>query len=125
MINSVIFIVVIIICLYLIFKALSRQGSNPNGFGAKFMLKRWAKKNNSLYEWAIKNTIVDDVHDILDLGIGSGTSSKALANHFKKAQVVGIDKSKDAVEYARTLNKEIIDRGQVGIIQGDVHQLGL
>lgn len=104
---------------------LIKQSKTPNGFIGKYMIKIWNKSYRDLYVWS--STLVDRTKytSILDIGIGGGLSTKYLSDYFFNAKVIGVDYSATAVEQARIVNVEKIELGTVGIIQGDVINLGL
>ncbi len=50
----------------------------------------------------------DDIHSIWDIGTGSGCITVSLADHFKKAKVIGTDVSEKALEIAKSNVKTIL-----------------
>lgn len=89
------------------------------------MMTIWDNTYSSLYKKSLPllNINRDDSLKILDLGIGSGMSTKYLADYFKNSYILGIDYSNIAVQKAKDNNKELIESNRVSIIVGDVEKL--
>ncbi|RNC84783.1 MAG: class I SAM-dependent methyltransferase [Balneola sp.] len=60
------------------------------------------KFNSKLFE-NLSNTISIDPKNILDIGCGTGTSTRAISKAFKKSNVLGIDINEELINHAKKL----------------------
>lgn len=67
-------------------------------------------------------TEVPDAGRVVDIGSGTGSLAAAIAQTNERARVTGIDRSKEYVEYAKSINAF---RGRVDFQAGDAQVLGL
>ena len=61
---------------------------------------------------------------ILDVGCGGGKTISRLARRAVQGKVYGIDHSADMVDYSRQVNKKLIAKNRVEIVQGSVEKTG-
>jgi arsenite methyltransferase len=94
------------------------QFGKPKGFLGRLLAKGMAWGHSDFY----KNTAraLDLKHDdkYLEIGFGSGIFIKRYASN--AAKIAGLDYSKDMVELASSINKDLIRSGKVEFRQGNV-----
>ena len=72
---------------------LIQQSKNPTGILGKGMMKIWNYTYFPMYVWATRQLDKNDVHRILDVGVGNGRSSIFLKEIYPRSTVIGIDSS--------------------------------
>lgn len=78
-------------------------------------------ETEELVEWILKEYSEDFSGNILDIGTGSGAIAISLKKHLPKAQVYGIDVSKDAIEVAK--KNANIHMVEVDFLERDIFKL--
>ena len=97
-------IIIITICLlflYFLMHHLIQQSKNPTGILGKGMMKIWNYTYFPMYVWATRQLDKNDVHRILDVGVGNGRSSIFLKEIYPRSTVIGIDSSATAISEAK------------------------
>ena len=96
---------------------------NPQGERGLETLKEMNEYHRPLSEWALSNLPEMTPDTILDIGCGGGMMISLLAEKYKEALIAGIDISDTAVECARHLNSEIIEKKRCRIDNASVSRI--
>lgn len=80
---------------------LIQHSKNPTGILGKGMMKIWNYTYFPMYVWATRQLDKNDVHRILDVGVGNGRSSIFLKEIYPRSTVIGIDSSATAISEAK------------------------
>ena len=88
---------------------------NPQGDVGIEALREMNEHHRPLSEWALSNLPDMTPDSILDIGCGGGMMISLLHDKFNEALIAGIDISETAVEFARKINKGIVDEGKCRI----------
>lgn len=108
------------------FSFFSRQARKPTGLYGRFYMSRIFDKGN-----AEMNALVLDSMDItgderiLEIGYGTGTMLRTVAERLEQGLVEGVDFSKAMSSLARKKNKKHIKSGKVKIHLGDFDEMFL
>ncbi len=102
---------------------LMRQLSKPTGNVGCLLARCMNAGHASLTNWGLGNVGIDVAHTVLDIGCGGGATIRRLAEIATNGMVYGIDYSRESVEVSRNVNRELIRRGRVKIVQAPVSQL--
>jgi ubiquinone/menaquinone biosynthesis C-methylase UbiE len=97
------------------------QAAKPTGFFGKLLASGMAWGHRDFYKNTARvlNLHPDDVY--LEIGFGSGFFIKKYASFVSR--IVGLDYSKDMIELASSVNKNLIESGKAEFIQGNVSSL--
>ncbi|MBU4565714.1 MAG: class I SAM-dependent methyltransferase [Desulfarculus sp.] len=102
----------------------SKQARKPTGIFGRFRMSRIFEKGNAeLNALVFKTVSVEDNDHALEIGSGTGTLIKDIADTISKGLIEGIDFSKPMVSIARKKNKKHINGGKVKIHLGDFDQV--
>ena len=77
-----------------------------------------------LTTWGLKHVSIKSDSVILDVGCGGGKTISRLARRAVQGKVYGIDHSADMVDYSRQVNKKLIAKNRVEIVQSSVEKTG-
>ena len=92
------------------------------GIKGKKVAKMMNKHHSGLTDWGIKKVKIKPTFTILDIGCGGGKTIQKLAKLVPQGKVLGIDHSKDMVDFAREINKEGIRQDVVSIVERSVER---
>jgi ubiquinone/menaquinone biosynthesis C-methylase UbiE len=97
------------------------QFGKPTGFFGRILAKGMAWGHKDFYKNTAK--VLDLKHEdtYLEIGFGSGLFIKKYASHV--ARIAGLDYSKEMVDLASSINKNIIQSGKAEFKQGDASSL--
>ena len=87
------------------------------------MSRVFEKGNSELNALVFETLSVRENDHVLEIGSGTGTLIKEIADHLTKGFIEGIDFSKPMVEIARKKNRKHIKTGKVKIHAGDFDQM--
>ena len=103
---------------------LSAQLEKPTGrFGRYITSKLLDKANNDLHQFCLEQMEIQEDHQLLDIGFGSGQMIAMMVKRLKSGKVTGIDFSKEMVRCAQKINSKKIKEGKVQIDHGDLGHL--
>jgi arsenite methyltransferase len=94
------------------------QFGKPTGFLGRLLAKGMAWGHSDFYKNTAKTLDLKYNDKYLEIGFGSGMFIKRYASH--AARIAGLDYSKDMVELASIINKDLIKSGKVEFKQGNV-----
>jgi SAM-dependent methyltransferase len=77
-----------------------------------------------LTTWGLKHVNIKPDEVILDVGCGGGKTISRLAIRARQGKVYGLDQSVDMVDYAKQINRDLIAKNRVEIVQGSVEKTG-
>jgi len=105
------------------FLGLMDQYQCPRGRQGRSVAKRMNREHEALTIWGLTHVKImsDDV--ILDVGCGGGKTINTLAKLAPAGKVFGIDHSVDMVNYSNKMNKKLIEKNRVQIIEGTVEKM--
>jgi len=92
----------------------------PRGRLGRLVAKRMNLWHEPVTTWGLTNVKIASDDVILDIGCGGGKTVNTLAQLVPKGKVFGIDHSTDMVDYAKKMNKKLIDQNLVQIVEGSV-----
>ena len=72
--------------------------------------------------WGLKYVNIKPDSVIVDVGCGGGKTVSRLARRATQSKVYGIDHSADMVEYSKQVNKKLIEKNRVKIVQNSVEK---
>jgi ubiquinone/menaquinone biosynthesis C-methylase UbiE len=78
----------------------------------------------NLTTWGLKHVDVKPRFVVLDVGCGGGKTLNRLARRTAQGKVYGLDQSADMVAYSRHINRSLIAKNRVEIVQGTVEKTG-
>ena len=96
----------------------------PTGIEGRKVAASMNIHHSDLTDWGLNTVEIDPDFTILDVGCGGGKTITKLANIAFKGKVYGIDYSKDMVEYSREVNRDLIARHRVSILEGSIDKSG-
>lgn len=99
------------------------QCQKPTGWLGRFVLRTMNARHSKVTDWGLAHVAVERSHVILDVGCGGGRTVQKLAARATEGKVCGIDYSRDAVNFARKVNRQEIEAGRVEIAEGSASQL--
>ena len=99
------------------------QCKKPSGPLGKFVLWTMNRRHSGVTDWGLGQFNVGERDLVLDVGCGGGRTVAKLAAKANKGKVVGVDYSSEAIAWARRVNSEAIERGQVALQQASVSRL--
>ena len=100
---------------------ISRQLSNPSGFGGRVIAALMNRGNAAMNARAIELLELEDTQSVLDVGFGGGLSLPELLA--RAGRVAGVDRAEDMVERARREHAEAVRADRLDVRVGDVHEL--
>jgi len=102
----------------------SKQAGKPSGIFGRFVMSRIFDKGNSELNNFVKETLsVKKSDHILEIGCGTGSLLKIIANDLENGIVEGIDFSKTMISIAKKKNKKEIRNKRVIIRSGNFEEL--
>jgi ubiquinone/menaquinone biosynthesis C-methylase UbiE len=94
----------------------------PTGASGRAVAANMNKEHLNLTTWGLKHVNIKPDAVILDVGCGGGKTISRLARRAGQGKVYGLDRSADMVDYSKQINRTLIDKNQVEIVQGSVDQ---
>jgi ubiquinone/menaquinone biosynthesis C-methylase UbiE len=82
------------------------------------------KEHWDLTTWGLRHVCFKSDFVILDVGCGGGKTISRLARRAGQSKVYGVDQSADMVEYSRQINRNLIAKNRVEIVQATVEKTG-
>ena len=98
---------------------ISRQFSNPTGFGGKLVTSIMNRQNRPLYEETVRLLSPNDTDSILDIGCGNGYMLNMIARHCNGV-LTGIDTSASILKEASIRNHAFTVNGKISLLCNDV-----
>jgi ubiquinone/menaquinone biosynthesis C-methylase UbiE len=100
-----------------------QQCRKPKGFLGRFIGRLMNRGHAKVRRWGLTHISVEYPATILDIGCGGGAALRDMAFLFPKAELYGIDYSRDMVSLATRVNKHLIQKGRMKIAHGTVSSL--
>ncbi len=97
------------------------QAAKPTGSLGKILARGMAWGHKDFYENTAKVLNLRHDDEYLEIGFGSGFFIKKYASHVSR--IAGLDCSKDMVEMAKEINRELVESGKAEFRQGDASSL--
>jgi ubiquinone/menaquinone biosynthesis C-methylase UbiE len=102
----------------------SKQAKRPSGIFGRFFMSRIFDKGNLELNSFVKETLAINKSDhILEIGCGTGSLLKLIANELENGIVEGIDFSKTMISIAKKKNKKHISKKKAIIRLGNFDEL--
>ena len=102
----------------------SRQARKPSGIFGRFYMSRLFEKGNAELNSFVKETLdIRKADHVLEIGFGTGTLLKGIAETLEGGIIEGVDFSKSMVSIAQKKNKKHIKNGKVKIRMGNFDSL--
>jgi ubiquinone/menaquinone biosynthesis C-methylase UbiE len=96
----------------------------PTGDLGRAVAADMNKGHWDLTTWGLKHIDIKPGRVILDVGCGGGRTISRLARRTGQGKVYGLDQSADMVDYAKQINRTLITKNRVEIVQGSVEKTG-
>ena len=107
-----------------VFAYIASQLGHPQGwFGREVMTRLLNRGNIELLEATIAHAEVEPSHRVLDVGFGGGRALELLATRHGCEQLVGVDRSAEALEHASGRLAPLITSGRLELHRLDVLDL--
>jgi ubiquinone/menaquinone biosynthesis C-methylase UbiE len=97
------------------------QVAKPIGFFGKLLAKSMAWGHKDFYKNTVKILNLKDDDKYLEIGFGSGLFINKYVSHVSK--IAGLDYSKDMVNLASSINKNLVKSGKAEFKYGDASSL--
>lgn len=94
----------------------------PTGGSGRTVAANMNKGHWDLTTWGLKYVNIKPDSVIVDVGCGGGKTISRLARRATQSKVYGIDHSADMVEYSKQVNKKLIEKNRVKIVQNSVEK---
>jgi arsenite methyltransferase len=102
----------------------SKQAKRPSGIFGRFFMSRIFDKGNLELNSFVKETLaINKTDHILEIGCGTGSLLKLIANELENGIVEGIDFSKTMISIAKKKNKKHISKKKAIIRLGNFDEL--
>lgn len=93
----------------------------PKGKLGAIQLKSMNKEHTPVALWGLKHLKIKPDDVILDVGCGGGININRMAQKAKK--VYGVDYSEQSVKVSKEVNRDLIEKGKVEVLEGNVMSL--
>lgn len=97
----------------------------PEGKKGEEVLERMNKSHTPVSLWALEHVDVEDDCDVLDIGCGGGINLKRLHDLSPNGKTIGIDYSSTSVKKSIEFNQELVDAGEIEVVEADVQSIPL
>ena len=94
----------------------------PTGGYGRTVASNMNQRHWNLTTWGLKYLNIKSDSVIVDFGCGGGKTISRLARRAVQSKVYGIDHSDDMVEYSKQVNKKLIEKNRVEILQNSVEK---
>ena len=94
----------------------------PTGSSGRTVAANMNKGHWDLTTWGLKYVTIKSDSVIVDVGCGGGKTISRLARRAAQSKVFGVDHSADMVEYSKQVNKKLIEKNRVEILQNSVEK---
>ena len=102
----------------------SKQARKPTGIFGRFYMSRAFETGNAELNTLMNKTLSIGINDhALEIGFGTGTLIKEIADHLDNGLIEGVDFSKPMVAIAQKKNRKHINNGKVKIHLGDFDEV--
>jgi SAM-dependent methyltransferase len=102
---------------------LNQQYQYPTGRRGRYVARQMNQSHEPLTQWGLTKVKIASNDIILDVGCGGGKTVGRLAQLVPLGKVFGIDISPDMVNYSKEVNKELIAKDRVQIVEGSVEKM--
>ena len=92
----------------------------PEGKAGEELLDSMDIHHTPVSLWGLKNIKIKEDDVTLDIGCGSGLNIKRLFEKSPKAKSYGVDYSSTSVKKAKELNKKLVEKGCVEVVEANV-----
>lgn len=99
------------------------QCRKPSGMEGKTVADEMNHSHFELTGWGLDKIDIKENFTILDVGCGGGKTINRLAHSVKSGKVIGVDYSKDCVEWSKKFNSQLIKEGKVEVYNCSVEKL--
>ena len=96
----------------------------PTGVLGRTVAANMNRGHWDLTTWGLKHVTIKPDSLVLDVGCGGGKTICRLARRAVQGKVYGLDQSADMVEYSKQINRALIAKNLVEIVQGSVEKTG-
>ncbi len=94
--------------------------SKPEGKAGEELIDSMDINHTPVSLWSLTNLKVNEDDVTLDIGCGSGLNIKRLYEKSPKAKSYGVDYSSTSVKKSKQLNKELVESGDVEVLEANV-----
>ena len=105
-----------------VFKCISRQFSNPTGFGGKISTFFMNCLNRKQYDAVVGNIDIQQTDTILDIGFGNGYLIHKLSSK-NPQKIYGIEISADMLNTTTIKNQKKVEQGKIQLLLADIQNL--
>jgi ubiquinone/menaquinone biosynthesis C-methylase UbiE len=104
---------------------LDKQGAKPTGLIGEIIGRLMNKFHTSLYIDYFKDNLPKENSSILDIGCGGGEFLKFLYDSNDSYLLYGLDHSPEMIELSSKINKRVIEKKRLKLMQGSVTNIKL
>lgn len=102
---------------------IGRECRKPTGAFGRLVARKMNRSHKAVTRWGLDFLDAGDGRMLLDLGCGGGHNLKNLAQLSPSAKVFGADYSHDMVSLSRRLNRTLIKKGRLEVLEASVSWL--
>ncbi|WP_375200565.1 class I SAM-dependent methyltransferase [Bacillus sp. RS11] len=106
-----------------ILQKLIQQAKKPNGIVGSLMLRIMNKAHNGMNTWLMRQEVIKDGDQVLDIGCGGGNILRSLSKMNPSGTIYGIDFSDQAVQESIKTNETDVANGKVIVTQASVSSI--
>lgn len=102
---------------------IGRECRKPTGTFGRLVARKMNRSHNAVTRWGLDFLDIGDGRMLLDLGCGGGHNLKNLVQLSPSAKVLGADYSQDMVSLSRRLNRALVKKGRLEVLEASVSWL--
>jgi SAM-dependent methyltransferase len=99
------------------------QSRRPKGWAGRFLARGMNRSHAAMTDWILSQVSVRDCESLLDVGCGGGGALLKLSSLTSRAELHGIDYSKDSLGVAERTNRQLLDQGRLFLREANVSSL--
>jgi len=99
------------------------QCKKPSGMEGKTVADEMNKSHFELTGWGLDKVDIKENFIMLDVGCGGGKTINRLAGMVESGKVIGMDYSKDCVQWSKEFNSDFIDEDKVEVYNSSAEEL--
>ena len=106
-------------------RVIAAQLRRPRGLAGRYMVRWMNEVNQRMNALTVRHARIAPDHRVLEIGFGGGMALGLMTQQAHEGRVVGIELSDAALDHAAQIYADLIHRGRLRLIGGDLQQLPL